>query len=59
MKSSTKDKVQGELGKAYGIGEKAVGKLTDNSKLTAKGQAEIMEGKIQSKVGDIKKSVSK
>ncbi len=34
MKSSTTDKVQGELGKAYGIGEKAVDKLTDNSKLT-------------------------
>lgn len=59
MKPSTTDKVQDELGKAYGIGEKAVGKLTDNSKLTAKGQAEIMKGKIESKAGDIKKSAGK
>lgn len=59
MKSSTKDNVQGELGKESGIGERVVGKLTGNSKLTANGQAPMMEGKMQTEVGIIKKDAGK
>jgi uncharacterized protein YjbJ (UPF0337 family) len=59
MKSSTKDKVQGELHQVSGNVKEAVGKATDNPKLTAKGQAENMAGKIQEKVGEIKKVAGK
>lgn len=59
MKSSTKDKIEGGLNQASGKVKEALGKATDNPKLTAKGQAENLAGKLQSKVGDIKKVVEK
>jgi len=59
MKSSTKDKVEGTFHQASGKVKETVGKATDNPKLTAKGQAENLAGKVQSKVGDIKKVVGK
>ncbi|HWR02766.1 MAG TPA: CsbD family protein [Humidesulfovibrio sp.] len=59
MKSSTEDKVEGELHKVSGNIKEAVGKVTDNPKLTAKGQAENMAGKVQVKVGEIKKVAGK
>ncbi|MDO9633290.1 MAG: CsbD family protein, partial [Humidesulfovibrio sp.] len=55
MKSSTKDKIEGGLNQASGKVKEVVGKATDNPKLTAKGQAENLTGKIQNKIGDIKK----
>lgn len=59
MKSSSKDKIEGGLNQASGKVKEVVGKATDNPKLTAKGQAENLTGKIQSKIGDIKKVVGK
>ena len=59
MKPSTKDKVEGEMHKVSGNIKEAVGKATDNPKLTVKGQAENTAGKVQVKVGEIKKVVGK
>ena len=55
MKASTKDRVKGTLHELKGKAKATAGRLTNNRKLTAKGQAENWAGKVQSKVGQIKK----
>ena len=59
MKSSTKDKAEGKMhqvkGKIKEIGGKAVG----NEDLEAEGKGENLEGKVQEKVGDVKKVLGK
>jgi uncharacterized protein YjbJ (UPF0337 family) len=55
MKSSTQDKVEGTARELSGKIKEAAGRATKNPNLTARGQAEQTDGKIQKKVGDIKK----
>ncbi len=59
MKSSMKDKVEGTLHEAKGNLKEMAGKMTDNPKLRAEGNAEKTAGKIQEKVGQVKKVLGK
>ncbi len=59
MKSSAQDKTEGTAKKAAGTIKKAMGQATDNPKLKAKGRAQEGEGKVQNKVGDVKKVFNK
>ena len=55
MKSSMKDKVKGTFHDAKGKVREMAGKITDNPKLEAKGKAENIGGKVQKKIGQVKK----
>ena len=55
MKSSIRDKAEGTFHEVKGNVKEIVGKITDNPKLEAKGKAERIAGKVQEKVGQVKK----
>ena len=55
MEESTKDKIKGAVDQASGNIKEKVGEATNNPDLQDEGTAEKVGGKIQSKVGDIKK----
>ena len=57
MKSSTKDRAEGKFHEAKGKVKEMAGKLTDNPKLEARGTGEKIAGKVQEKIGDVKKVV--
>jgi uncharacterized protein YjbJ (UPF0337 family) len=59
MKSSTMDNTQGTFHKAKGKVKEMAGKFTDNPKLEAKGKAENVAGKVQEKIGQVKKVLGK
>ncbi len=59
MKPSTKDKIEGKVHELKGAVKKAAGRATDDPELEADGQVETVAGKVQSKVGDIKKVFGK
>jgi uncharacterized protein YjbJ (UPF0337 family) len=55
MKSSTKDKVKGAFKEARGKMKEETGKVTRNPDLQDRGTAEKIGGKVQRKIGDVKK----
>ena len=55
MKPSTKDQIKGTLNEVKGKVKVKVGRVTNNPDLEVEGQAENLDGKIQKKVGQIKK----
>jgi len=55
MKSSTKDQAEGKFHKVKGKLKEIVGELTDNPELESEGTAETIAGKVQEKVGQVKK----
>jgi uncharacterized protein YjbJ (UPF0337 family) len=59
MKSSMKDKVKGTFHEAKGKAKEMVGKITDDPKLEAKRKAEKIAGKVQEKIGQVKKVLGK
>jgi uncharacterized protein YjbJ (UPF0337 family) len=59
MKSSTKDQTQGTFHQVKGTVKEAVGKLSDNPKLESQGADEKMAGKVQVKIGQVKKVLGK
>jgi uncharacterized protein YjbJ (UPF0337 family) len=59
MKSSIRDKAEGALHETKGKIKEVTGKITDNPKLEAKGKAEKIAGKVQGKVGQVKKVFGK
>ncbi len=59
MKSSTKDKVEGAVHDAKGTLKEKLGHATNKPDLEAEGQDEKVAGKIQKKVGDVKKVFEK
>ena len=59
MKSSTTDKIQGAARAAMGSAKKIVGKQIDDQQMQDQGSEEKISGKVQSKVGDIKKVFGK
>ncbi len=59
MKSSTKDKIKGTLREAKGKAKEEAGKATGNRDMQDRGTAEKAGGKIQRKVGDVKKVFGK
>ena len=59
MKDSTKDKVDGAVHEAKGAVKEKVGRVTNDPELAAEGTDERLAGKIQKKVGDVKKVFEK
>jgi len=59
MKSSTKDQVEGTFHELKGKAKEVAGKLSDNPKLEAEGTGEKIAGKVQDKIGRVKKVVGK
>ena len=59
MDSSTKDKAKGGLHEAKGTIKEKAGEVSNNPDLRDRGAAEKAGGKLQSKVGDIKKVFGK
>jgi len=55
MKSSTKDKIEGEKDNIKGKVKEGLGKLTGNSDLEDEGKDDQLKGAVQKKVGEIKK----
>lgn len=59
MKSSTKDKIQGNIDQAKGSVQEKAGRATNDPEMEDRGAANRVGGKIQEKVGDIKKVFEK
>jgi uncharacterized protein YjbJ (UPF0337 family) len=59
MKESTKDELQGKLHEAKGKIKEAAGHVTNNPNLEDEGTDEKVAGKVQNKVGQIKKVFEK
>ena len=55
MKASDKDKAQGTFHEVKGRAKEIAGKLSDNPKLEGEGTGEKLAGKVQKKIGQIKK----
>jgi uncharacterized protein YjbJ (UPF0337 family) len=50
-----KDQVKGAFHEVKGAVKAMAGEITDNPKLEAKGKAEKIAGKVQGKIGQVKK----
>ncbi len=59
MKSSTKDQAEGKIHEVKGKIKEIAGKLSDNSKLEDEGTGEKIAGKVQGKIGQVKKFFEK
>jgi uncharacterized protein YjbJ (UPF0337 family) len=55
MKSSTKDRVKGRINEAKGKVKEEVGKTARDPNLRDRGIAEKVSGKVQRKIGEVKK----
>lgn len=59
MKSSSQDKTEGTFHQVKGKIKEVAGKITDNPKLEDEGTEEKIGGKVQKKVGQVKKVFGK
>lgn len=59
MNSSSEDKAKGTAKEAIGAVKQTAGEVVGNERLQGEGAAEKTEGKIQQKVGDVKKVFDK
>jgi uncharacterized protein YjbJ (UPF0337 family) len=59
MRSSTKDKIKGSLREAKGKVKEESGKAVGNPNLQDRGTGEKVAGKVQKKIGDVKKVFGK
>ena len=59
MKSSTEDQLKGSIHEAKGTVKEKAGQITNDPNLAAEGQDEKLGGKVQQKVGQIKKVFEK
>ena len=59
MKASTTDEIKGEFHDLKGKVKEKAGQLTNDPDLEAEGQAEKIAGKIQRKIGQVKKVLGK
>jgi len=59
MKSSRRDKTEGEFHQMKGKVKQVAGKISDNPKLKVEGTVEKMSGKVQEKIGQVKKVFGK
>lgn len=59
MKSSTKDQAEGKFHEVKGAVKEIAGKLTDNPTLEGEGTGEKIAGKVQEKIGQLKKVLEK
>ena len=58
MKSGKRDRAEGAMAKAKGRAEEALGALTGNKKLKAKGRLDQMKGTTKEKKGKVKDILS-
>jgi uncharacterized protein YjbJ (UPF0337 family) len=59
VKSSTKDQAEGAFHEVKGKIKEVAGKLSDNPDLEAEGTGEKIAGKVQGKIGQVKKVFGK
>jgi uncharacterized protein YjbJ (UPF0337 family) len=59
MKSSRRDNAEGNIHQITGKAKQAIGKLTNNPDMQAKGEAKKLDGAMQETIGDVKKAVGK
>ena len=59
MNSSTKDKIKGTANEAVGKGKEKTGEAIGNPNLRDRGTEEKVAGKVERKVGDVKKVFGK
>ena len=59
MKSSTTDQAEGKFYKVKGKIKEIAGELSDNPALEAEGTGEKLAGKVQEKIGQVKKVLGK
>ena len=59
MEESTKDKIQGKINDLTGQAKEKIGEATNNPDLKDEGQDDQLKGKVQNKVGDVKKVFEK
>jgi uncharacterized protein YjbJ (UPF0337 family) len=59
MKSGTQDQVEGKFHKVKGALKELAGKIGMNSGLEAEGTDEKIGGKVQEKIGQVKKVLGK
>jgi uncharacterized protein YjbJ (UPF0337 family) len=59
MKSSTRDKAEGAFHEVKGKVKEVSGKIIDNPRLEAEGTDEKIAGKVQDKIGHVKKVLGK
>jgi len=59
MKSSTKDNAEGKMHQVKGAIKEIAGKIVGNRDLEAEGKDENLNGKVQEKIGQIKKVLDK
>jgi len=59
MKSGTKDQAEGKFHELKGKAKEVAGKLSDNPKLEAEGTDEKIAGKVQGKIGQVKRVLGK
>ena len=59
MKSSIRDKTEGTFHEVKGKVKEIAGKLSNNPKLEAKGTGEKIAGKVQKKIGKVKRFLGK
>jgi uncharacterized protein YjbJ (UPF0337 family) len=59
MKSSIRDKAEGTFHEAKGKAKEMAGKLSDKPELEAEGTDEKIAGKVQEKIGQVKKVLRK
>lgn len=59
MNSSTKDKIEGKIDQAKGAVKEKTGQAIGNPDMQDRGTAEKVSGKVQEKVGDVKKVFGK
>ncbi len=59
MKQSTKDTAKGKFHEVKGRVKEKVGRATNNPDLEAEGLAEKIGGKVQKKIGQVKKVLGK
>ncbi len=55
MKSGNRDKAEGKFHEVKGKAKEMAGKLSDNPKLEGEGAGEKLAGKVQKKIGQVKK----
>jgi uncharacterized protein YjbJ (UPF0337 family) len=59
IKPGTQDEVEGKLHDVKGKAKETAGKLINDPDLEADGEAEEIAGKIQNKIGQVKKVLGK
>ena len=59
MKSSIRDKAEGTFHEVKGKVKEVSGKLSDNPELEDEGTGEKIAGKVQGKIGQVKKALGK